>query len=113
MRFQTAKGLLNTEQLFDLTANELDALYLHLQDQVETRKGLLGKKSRNTKNVEEQLAIVQGVYDIKVEDSEAKEESAQKAYLKQVILEAAAKKQVEELVEGKSYEELIKTAKSL
>lgn len=110
-RFQTNRGLLNTEQLFDLGQQDLHELYLSLESHIQKSKGLLGR-SGNTE-IEDKLVIVKEVFDSLVEDQEKALAQADKARMKEVLLEKAAEKEIEELVDGKSAKELRKAASKM
>ena len=109
-RFQTPKGSLNLEQLFELSSRELHESYLTLEETIQKSKGLLGRKGNTV--VEEKLQIVKAVFDtLEKERLERKEEAENKA-LKAKILEAIDEKQIDEL-KGKSMKKLIKMANEL
>ncbi|MFK7980813.1 MAG: hypothetical protein AB8G86_12585 [Saprospiraceae bacterium] len=110
-RFQTSKGLLNIEQLFQLSQQALHELYLKLGASIQTSKGLLGKKGNS--EVENKMEIVEAVFNAIVEDTKQKEALLSQKKLKQTILEVADAKEVKELVKGKSSKALKKMAAKL
>lgn len=110
-RFQTSKGLLNIEQLFQLSQQALHELYLKLDASIQTSKGLLGKKGNS--EVENKMEIVAAVFNAIVEDAKQREALLNKKKLKQTILEVADAKEVKEIVKGKSSKELKKMAAKL
>lgn len=111
-RYNTNKGgAINTEQLFQLGQQDLHELYLSLEGQVQTSKGLLGRKGNG--EIENKMAIVKAIFEDKQRDAEKAETRQNNAGLKQVILTAAAQKEQEELLDGKSAAELRKMAKDL
>ena len=111
LRFQTSKGSLNVEQLFDLGQTELDNLYLSLEEQKPVSKGLLGRKG--SKVIEHKLSVVKAVFDSIKEDQELQDERAENKRKKAVYLEAIEKKEVEEMIDGKSSKQLKKELSKL
>lgn len=110
-RFQTNKGLLTIEQLFELGKTELNDLYLSIESGIQKSKGLLGR--RGNTEIENKLEIVKEVFNCIVDDQKAEQNRLEKNRMKQVILEAADKKEVEELIDGKSAKQLRKEAAKL
>jgi len=110
-RFQTSKGALNSEQLFELGKQGLHDLYLSLESKIQKSKGLLGRKGNTP--IEHKLEIVKQVFNFVVEEEKDNLKIAENKRLQQVVLEAADKKEVKEIVKGKSAKELRKLAKKL
>lgn len=110
-RFQTPKGSLNVEQLFQLGKTELHELYLSLESGIQKSKGLLGR-SGNVE-VENKMQIVKEVFDSVVKDEKAVEKSRGNAKLKQVILQKVEEVEISELIDGKSAKQLKKIASKL
>jgi len=79
LRFQTSKGLLSTEQLWDLSVNDLDSLAVSLQDSYNNSKGksFLEKKTDKDKGLKLQFDVVLDILNTKVEESEAKRDAAE------------------------------------
>lgn len=73
MRFQTSKGLLSVEQLWDLDLETLDALAVSLEENYKAGKGksFLSKKTIKDKTVKLQFDIVLDVLQSKAEESDA------------------------------------------
>jgi len=109
-RFQTNKGNLNIEQLFELSTQELHELYLSLESSIQKSKGLLGRKGNS--EVEEKLEIVKAVFDTLEEEKNEREDLVAKKALKARVLEAIDEKENDEL-KSKSKKELLKMAKNL
>lgn len=109
-RFQTSKGNLNLEQLFELSETELHHLYLSLQSNIQKSKGLLGKKGNGI--IEEKLKLIESVFDFLQKEKTEKEKLVENKVLKEKVLEAISEKEVGELKE-KSIKELKKMAKKL
>ena len=93
-RFQTPKGSLNAEQLFELGKQGLHDLYLSLESNIQKSKGLLGRKG-NTE-IDHKLAIVKAVFNFMVAEENENLKLADNKRLKQIVLEAADKKEVKE-----------------
>lgn len=112
LRFQTNKGLVSVEQLWELSLTELDSLAVSLEDEYKNSKGksFLATKSRKDKTKKLMFDIVLDILTTKVEENEvAKNAAADKAH-NQKILELIKNKQEDEL-KGKSVEELEKMLK--
>lgn len=109
-RFKTAKGFLNTEQLFELSKQELNDLYVGLKAKTQSTEGLLGRKS-NTET-ENKLEIVKDVFNTIVEEHERKENLASKKALKEKVLETIEEKKTG-MLKDKSLEELQAMAQEL
>lgn len=110
-RFETEKGPLNMEQLFELSRQQLHNAYLTLEGKVQKSTGLMGRKG-NTE-IEEKLEIVRDVFDTITSQANEARERAENRQLAQTVLEKAQEKQIEELVEGKSHKQLVKLARKL
>jgi len=107
-RYQTGKGNLTTEQLWDLNVTELDALAVSLQEEIEVsgKKSFLIQRSDADKALKIQFDVVFDILSTKVEEAElaktAKDRKAHNAKIDALI----AKKQEEQL-EVLSVEELL------
>lgn len=110
-RFDTDKGKLNMEQLFSLGKTDLDKLYRSLQATQPVGEGLMGKRDSN--NTADKMEIVKMVFEDLVARQTAAEDRENKAELKKVLMEAAAKKEVDELIGNKSAADLRKAALEL
>ncbi len=110
-RFPTTKGQLNLEQVCSLSDDELDALYMNLSDSNTKSKGLI-KRNGNSK-ISEQLKIVEEIFTTKRALAEKSRLESDNKLLREKLLIAADKKELEEITEGKSAKELRKEAKKL
>jgi hypothetical protein len=101
------KGNLSTEDLWDLSVEELDVVYTTINHGLKAIKddGLLKKKDANAEVMELQLAIVKRVYEVRTQEAEAKVAEKERRAKKKRIDELIAKKQDSEL-EGKTLDEL-------
>lgn len=108
------KGLITTEDLWDLALPQLDVVYKALSKELNNIEGedsLLSTKSSNyyaNKNVMEmKIEIVRYIFNRKQEASEAARIDAERSAKKQHILEVLAAKQ-ENALQNMSEEDLMK-----
>ena len=102
------RGVITTEDLWDLDVKALDYIYKQLmvaKKESETESLLEEKKTNPI--LEVQIEIVKHIFEVKVEEHKAAELRAENAAKKQKILAILARKQDAEL-ENKSAEELEK-----
>ena len=120
-RYESVRGLLTTEDLFDLplTGNNgfnLDQVAIAIDEKMEKlgSKSFVNSnaKSAQRKVEEAKLEIVKDIIADKIEEQEKVKRAAEKAAKKQKILELLAKKQDESL-EAKSEEELLAELEAL
>lgn len=107
LRFQTSKGLLSTEQLWDLSLTELDTLAVALESAHEEsgKKSFLVKSSAKNKLAKLRFDIALDILTTKVDEMQAAQEAAEiKEHNKEIIALIAEKQQ--EAKKGKSIEEL-------
>ena len=107
MRFQTSKGPLSTEQLWDLSLNDLDVLAVSLEEEATKagRKSFLVRSSAKDKTAKLKFDIVIDILGTKVEDANAASEAQEiKEHNKKIINLISEKK--EESLKGKSITEL-------
>lgn len=107
LRFNTSKGSLSTEQLWDLSIAELDALAVSLQEEYETsgKKSFIVKRSVKDRDKKLQFDIALEILTTKSADAEAAAEALENKQFDQKILQLIAEKQDENL-KGKSVAEL-------
>ena len=108
LRFQTSKGLIPTEQLWDIKdLNELDTLAVKLQEECEAAKGksFLATKSKEDKTIKLKFDIVLDVLTTKLEEAAAQRERASVKEHNEKIYDLIAKKKDEKLMSA-SLEEL-------
>jgi hypothetical protein len=107
LRFNSNKGLLTTEDLFDLSLTSLDniakGIYKQLKDEAEV--SFISKKSSASSELELKLDIVKYVIEYKVSLDEANKKRAETNARKQKIEEILLRKKETEL-ENLSVEEL-------
>lgn len=109
LRFSTSKGNLSTEDLWDLSLEQLDAIAVKLDEQIEKspRKSFIKTASKVNETLELKFAIVKDVIDTKMAEQAARENQQAKSAQRQKLLELIAEKEDSEL-KGKSTDELRK-----
>lgn len=109
LRFQTSKGLLSTEQLWDLSLGELDALAVSLETEHKEsgKKSFLTKTRATDKDKTSKLKfdVVLDVLHTKAEEMEAAATAKEIKEHNKKILELIASKKDKSL-EGKSIKQL-------
>lgn len=105
-RFQF-RGVLTTEDLWDLKVEQLDSIYKELNKKVKdvSEESLLNIKSSVDKETEDKIEIIKHIVAVKVAEADLKSQERNKREQKQKILEIIESKQNEEL-QNKSLEEL-------
>jgi hypothetical protein len=108
------RGLISTEDLWDLKSEALDEIYRSTNAELKemSEDSLLEQKQTGAAVLELQVAIVKHVFEVKVEEAEAKKDAGERKAKKEKILEIIAKKQDEDL-ESKSLDELKALAESM
>lgn len=107
LRFQTSKGSLNIEQLWDLTLNDLDNLAVSLEQDYEESKGksFLVKRTVKDKTIKLQFDIVLDILQTKAQAAEeAKERKERKEHNEKILTLISEKK--DESLKGKSIKQL-------
>lgn len=101
------KGVLNTEDLFDLSLEDLDSIYKNLNSRVKEsgEESLLGTKTKVDEELEIQINIVKYIVEDKLEERDRISKEREIRKQKQKIMEIIADKEDSEL-EGKSIDEL-------
>ena len=101
------KGIISTEDLFDLDMNDLDIVYktLKKQQKASDEESLIDEKTTEDKELEVKLAIVKEIFDDKKAAAEKAKKAAANKIKNQKILEILAKKENEAL-ENMTEEEL-------
>lgn len=109
LRFSTSKGNLSTEDLWDLSLEQLDAIAVKLDEQIEKspRKSFIKTVSKGNEILELKFAIIKDVIDTKMSEQTARENQQAKSAQRQKLLELIAEKEDFEL-KGKSADELRK-----
>jgi hypothetical protein len=107
LRFQTNVGLLSTEQLWELSLTDLDALAvsLEIEHQQSGKKSFLVKTSVKDKTAKLKFDIVLDVLNTKAAEAEAASEAAADKEHNKKILAIIADKQ-DETLKGKSVKQL-------
>lgn len=107
LRYQTNKGLLSTEQLWDLSIEDLDALAVSLDSEFKEsgKKSFLVKTSVKDKTTKLKFDVVLDVLNTKDEELQnAKQAANDKDHNKKIIALIAEKQ--DESLKGKSIKQL-------
>lgn len=101
------KGMISTEDLWDLSLTALDGIYKVLNKQVKQsqEESLLKTKSKEDETVAIQIEIVKHIVSVKQNEAANRAAAKERKERNQRIMEIIADKQDEEL-KGKSVEEL-------
>lgn len=112
LRFQTNRGSLSTEQLWDLSLEDLDILAVHLEVQHKEsgKKSFLVKKSEKDKIAKLRFDVALDVLTTKVEEAQVLAEAQEIKKHNEKIITLISEKQDESL-KGKSIRELEKMLK--
>jgi len=107
LRFKTNKGMITTEDLFDLSLQNLNTLAIMLDKKVNEapKKSFIEELPAEENDDELRFNIVKDVISVKLKARKDNIDKAQKDAQKKRIAELIAKKQ-DEALEGKSIEEL-------
>jgi hypothetical protein len=113
-RFATGKGFASVEDLWDLSVESLDKIAININEELEksSGKGLLAKKTSNTKELELKLDIVTHVFNVKQAEAGAAKDRAVKRERLAFLKNLAAEKQIEAL-KGSSLDEIQKEIDAL
>ena len=108
------KGLISTEDLWDLNVDDLDAIFKKLNNEKKqlTEDSLLEEKTTQNVDLETQIKVVTYIVKHKLAEKEARVLLKERADKKQKIMEILASKQDSDLKE-KSSEELQEMLESL
>lgn len=109
LRFESNKGLLSVEQVWDLSLNSLNEMAKDLSRQVKAaetgEEDFIGTKSNVDSELQLRFDIVKHIIGVKLKERDDSLTAAEKREHNQAILELIKKKQQEELA-GKTVEEL-------
>lgn len=108
------KGLVSTEDLWDLSVQQLDSVFKVLNSELKTVKeeSLLNTKTKKDEELDLKIDIVKHVFEIKTAEANARLEEKERKEQKQKILNILASKK-EESLQNKSPEELEAMLKDL
>ena len=114
IRFKTGSGLINTEDLWDLSLESLDSLAKSLNKSLKeaTEESFIQKKTSASSTLELKFEIVKFVIKTKLEEMEKAKSATEKRAKKQLLMELIAKKEQEGL-SSKSVDELQKELENL
>ena len=103
------KGMITTEDLWDLSLEQLDTVYKALSKEAKASQedSLLSDKRDVDTVLRAKISIVKYIFDYKKAEKEKRKQDAEKAEKKQRILEILAKKQDDNLMNS-SEDELMR-----
>jgi hypothetical protein len=104
------RGMISTEDLWDLSLTDLDAIYKTLNAQKKAKAdedSLLSTKTNEDIELNLKIDIVKHIVSVKLEEKAAKDAERAKSIQKQKIMSILAEKE-DEALHGKSIEELQK-----
>jgi len=101
------KGLISTEDLFDLSVKDLDTIFKSLNSQLkQTREeSLLDVKTQQDQELDMKIEIVKHIVKVKLEEEAKRLRAREQKEKKQKIMEILANKEDQDLL-NKSKEEL-------
>jgi hypothetical protein len=113
-RFESTKGSLTVEDVFDLNLTALDKIAVALDDKIQQlgRKTFIDKRPASSTDLETQLEIIKYVIETKQKEDEERKLKQVKAEQKEFLKTLREKKQLAQL-EGMSLEEIEKQLASL
>ncbi len=113
-RFDSSKGQINAEDLFDCNLWALDSIAVALDDKIQKagRKSFVGKKLSSTGDDENKLEIVKFVIETKQAEEDARKVRAEKQTQKEFLTKLLQQKKMEQL-ESLSAEDIQKQLDSL
>lgn len=109
LRFESNKGLLSVEQVWDLSLNALNEMAKSLSRQVKAaetdEEDFIGTKSNVDSELQLRFDVVKHIIGVKLKERDDSRDAAERKANNQVILELIQRKKQQEL-ESKSVEEL-------
>ena len=108
------KGMVSTEDLWDLRLEQLDSVFKTLNTQLKdsAEESLLHVESKESKTLTMQIDIVKHIVEVKLAEKQARLDAAEKKQQKQRIMEIMADKK-DAALKDMSIEELQKALDSL
>lgn len=108
------KGLRSTEELLELTVEQLDSVFqvLNAQRKTKSEESLLSTQNTETAELDLKLEIIRDIVSTLLQEKAEREELANKAARKQRVLETIARKK-DDALGNLSLEELEELAKQL
>lgn len=113
-RYPSDRGLLNTEQLWDLSATALNTVWKNIKAQMKDagEESLLSTKSDADAELAEKAEIVKAIFDYKVAAREAAKKASENKAQKEKLMAVLERKQ-DAALEQMSVEELKKMIENL
>lgn len=93
------KGLRSTEELWDLSVEQLDSIFqiLNAQRKTKSEESLLSTQNAETADLDLKLEVIRDIVGTLLQEKAEREEAANKVVRKQRILETIARKKDDEL----------------
>lgn len=104
-RFQSSKGLLSTEDLWDLGKPALNTIYVALQKQIAGESGLMVSPTSADTELRKKMEVVKTIFEYKQAAAERAEEAEKKRTQREQIASIIADKK-NEVFKAMSIEEL-------
>ncbi len=113
-RFESTKGLLQVEDLYDLNLTSLDNIAVALDEKIQKlgRKTFIEKRTNSTKELEEKLEIIKFVIQTKQKEDEERKAKQAASQQREFLKALREKKQLAQL-ENLSLEEIEKQIAAL
>ena len=108
------KGMISTEDLWDLGATQLDSVFkaLNAKKKTASEDSLLNTKNKEDEALENKIQIVKFIFDVKLAEVEQRKLRAANAEKKRRLKELIASKQ-DEALQGMSIDDLTKMLNEL
>lgn len=108
------KGMITTEDLWDLPVEELDRIYKYLNGEAKKAKeeSLLEEKNAGDQVLSNKIEIIKYIVSIKQEEKKERVSAAERKLRKQHLLEVLARKE-DQALESSSIEDLKKMLEEL
>ena len=108
------KGMCTTEDLWDLSLNDLDFIYKTLNSKVKASKeeSLLDERTPEDKVLSLQVSVIKHIVSVKMAERDEKAQEREKAAKKRKILELIDQKRDQDL-QNKPIDELLKMVEEL
>ena len=106
--------MISVEDLFDLRVEDLDVIFKALNSQVkkQSEESLLNTKNSSDAELDNKIAIVKHIFNVKVAEAEARELARENKAKKQKLMAILAAKQ-DEALQNMSMEDLQKMLDSM
>jgi formate-dependent nitrite reductase cytochrome c552 subunit len=113
-RFQSNKGIVTTEDLFDLPLTQLDFMFKSLNklSKESTEESLLSTRTQSNKDIDIKIEIIKSIVSDKLDEKQKAEARVVNKEKKELLLDVLNKKRNEALV-NMSEEDILKALEEL